>query len=151
MDIKEFEARLENKINRVHTQAEGIRRLLTDLSEKFPDHQITDLSDLEGLKVLLPWDIQALRQARQALGRGWKFKRTWGNKSPGFTYKIYLYRNPAYPYLDVWLDMTLAPQVNRPDEGAEDAPHCWLEQIGTEVIEQPIYKVVCNGKETQPA
>jgi hypothetical protein len=95
------------------------------------------------ITIRVPWGIDNLRQARQAVGSGWKFSNNYNETNGTLTKTYYRYDEsvPEYshrhrPYINLNLVMD-ATELN-PDT-------CKRIEVGEKTFTQKVYQVICDG------
>jgi hypothetical protein len=86
----------------------------------------------EYIGIALPYDLQALRQARKTLGQEWKQVQAWGNADCDSPYQAFAYRNKKYENVEFHITM----RMNLPGSS------CNRIQTGEKTV--PVYEVICQ-------
>lgn len=106
--------------------------------ESLPDELPGEISSNEfGTWIYLPYDMAIVRRTRQLLAPTWKpanSKYASINQQAGIL---------NMDLINDKLHLYIAASAQR------QGSLCRLEKIGTKMIEQPIFKIVCESKETE--
>lgn len=100
-----------------------------------------------GITIRVPWGIENIRQARKAMGSGWKFSNNYTDTSGTLTKSYYRYDESVeggyevhrpYVYLSLIMDAT---------ELQENT--CKRIEVGEKTFTQKIYQVICDDGFTE--
>jgi hypothetical protein len=109
---------------------------LEQLANNIPNVLLENKTEIgtffEYIGIILPYDLQALRQARKTLGQGWKQIHSWGDASHTSPYQAFAYRNKKYTGVEFHITM----RMNLPGSS------CKRIQTGEKTV--PVYEVICQ-------
>jgi hypothetical protein len=97
--------------------------------------------------IRVPWGVENLRQARKAMGSGWRFGNNYTDTSGTLTKSYYIYdgevdytstKHRGSCYLSLIMDATELTSES-----------CKRIEVGEKVFTQKVYKVICEDSVTE--
>lgn len=122
---------IKEHFSQLQKQYDDLLAVSSLLPEQFQTARV-DKTFFRDIKFDIPYDLAELRKTRRLLGKGWKFRQTWGSASPSYSYRNYAYAHRDFPDIDFEIHMDLS----------EPGSTCRLEEDGEEV--KKVYKIICS-------